>query len=66
MASEKYAAQEKYKKANEKNITLSLNIKTDGDILEKLSSMTNRTAYIKQAIRHEIEREAAQEARRIY
>lgn len=43
-------------KANTTNITMKLNHRTDADILEKLATTENRTGYIKQLIRKDIER----------
>lgn len=43
-------------KANTTNITIKLNHRTDSDIITKLSSTDNRTGYIKQLIRQDIER----------
>ena len=44
----------KYNKLNAKNITLSLNNKTDKDILQHLEKQKNKTGYIKQLIRQDI------------
>lgn len=47
-------ASEKYDKANTKQIKLKLNINTDKDILDKLSSIDNMQGYIKDLIRNDI------------
>ena len=46
--------QEKYDKANTKQIKLKLNIKTDADILEFLDKSDNKQGIIKQLIREHI------------
>lgn len=47
-------ASKKYDKANTKQIKLKLNINTDKDILDKLSSIDNIQGYIKNLIRSDI------------
>lgn len=49
-------AQIKYAKNNTKDIRISLNKKTDADILEMLESQPNKQGYIKQLIRADIEK----------
>ena len=44
----------KYDSANTKQIKLKLNVKTDADILSKLSSVQNIQGYIKDLIRKDI------------
>lgn len=50
----KYKSQERYDASNTKQIRLKLNIKTDADILEKLSEVDNMQGYIKALIRADI------------
>lgn len=52
----KYAAQNKYDKANTKVVTIKFNMKTDADILEYLEGK-NRQGTIKAALRQAIEEE---------
>ena len=56
MATNKSIIQAKYDKAHTKAYGLKLNLVTDADIIEKLSSVPNVQAYIKQAIRQDIAR----------
>ena len=49
-------ARAKYDAANTKKITFKFNLKTDADILEKLSAVDNRQGYIKALIRADIEK----------
>ncbi len=46
-----------YDVTNTKQIKLKLNIKTDADILDKLSSINNVQGYIKSLIREDISKE---------
>lgn len=48
-------ATEKYKKENIKRVVVSLNRKTDNDILERLAKEDNVQGYIKELIRKDIE-----------
>ena len=50
----KIRANAKYDKAHTTGVFLKLNKETDKDILEKLSSVSNRQGYIKNLIRHDI------------
>lgn len=50
----KYKSQERYDATNTKQIRLKLNLKTDADILEKLSEVDNMQGYIKSLIRADI------------
>jgi hypothetical protein len=50
----KYMPQARYDEQNTKQIRLKLNLKTDADILEKLSSVGNKQGYIKRLIREDI------------
>lgn len=50
------AAQERYDKANTRQIKLKLNLKTDADILEKLDSVGNKQGYIKELIRKDLKK----------
>lgn len=52
----KYKAQERYDSRNTKQIRLKLNIKTDADILEWLSTRDNMQGAIKALIRSDIDR----------
>ena len=45
----------KYNEANVKQIKLNLNIKTDADIIEKLTACSNKQGYIKSLIRKDME-----------
>jgi len=47
-------AKRDWMKANTTIITIKLNHRTDADILERLTSVTNRNGYIKQLIREDI------------
>lgn len=55
MATNKSIIQARYDKTHTKNYGLKLNLVTDSDIIEKLSSVPNVQAYIKQAIRKDID-----------
>jgi len=46
--------QTRYNKANIKNLNVPLNIKTEQDIIQKLSSVENKSGYIKSLIRADI------------
>lgn len=48
-------AQDKYDKANTVQFRMKLNLKTDADILNKLSSVPNKQGYVKALIRSDIE-----------
>lgn len=50
------AAQRRWREAHAKNITLQFNNETDADILEKLGSVANKTDYIRQLIRADLEK----------
>ena len=54
MATNKSIIQARYDSKHCKNYTLKLNLVTDADIIEKLSSVPVVQAYIKQAIRNDI------------
>lgn len=56
MATNKSIIQARYDSKHCKNYTLKLNLETDSDIIEKLSSVPVVQAYIKQAIRKDIAR----------
>ena len=45
-----------YNKKNVRQIMLSLNVKTDADIIEKLDSTGNKQGYIKSLIRKDIQK----------
>lgn len=51
-------AQRKYDAKNISHMTLSLNSKTESDIIKRLESVANRGAYIKRLIREDMERNA--------
>ena len=51
-------AKKDWKRAHTSNITLSLNHNTDPDIIKRLETVTNRTAYIKQLIRDDIAKQS--------
>ena len=46
----------RYDAANTRQIKIKLNLKTDADILERLSEVENRQGYIKDLIRQDIEK----------
>lgn len=46
----------KYNKENTKNIVLHLNITTDKDIIEYMNRKDNKTGYIKELIRADMEK----------
>ena len=46
----------RYDAANTRQIKIKLNLKTDADILERLSEVDNRQGYIKDLIRQDIEK----------
>ncbi|MCC6095217.1 MAG: hypothetical protein LIV24_09415 [Eubacterium sp.] len=50
-----YEAQKRYKKKYVKHVMLSLNKRTDTDIIKKLDSLENKQGYIKKLIRKDIE-----------
>ena len=50
-------ANAKYNKENTRNVVLHLNITTDKDILDYLNRKDNKTGYIKELIRADMERE---------
>lgn len=50
----KYMPQARYDEQHTRQIRLKLNLKTDADILEKLSSVGNKQGYIKRLIREDI------------
>lgn len=52
----RHASVTKWNKANMASIAIRLNIKTDADVLEKLSSVSNKTDYIRSLIRADIAR----------
>ena len=57
MASEsRLRANAKYDKTHTAGVFLKLNIETDKDILDKLSSVPNKQGYIKQLIRDDMNR----------
>ena len=56
MATSKSIIQARYDKAHTKAYAIKLNLVTDADIIEKLSSVPNVQAYIKQAIRADLAR----------
>lgn len=55
----KRRAIQKYDSANTKQIHLKLNIKTDADIIERLSGMNSIQGYIKDLIRADIAEQIA-------
>ena len=54
MANKATAAQAKYDKAHCRTYGLKLNLETDNDIIQKLSSVPSMQGYIKQLIRQDI------------
>lgn len=48
----------KYDKTNTRQVHLKLNLRTDGDVLEKLDSVPSKQGYIKALIRADLERAA--------
>jgi hypothetical protein len=53
----RYRANNRYIKENIRQIKCPLNVKTDADILAKLDSVPNKTAYFKELIRKDIEKD---------
>lgn len=49
-------ANAKYNKENTRNVVLHLNITTDKDILDYLNRKDNKTGYIKELIRDDMEK----------
>lgn len=62
MATNKSIIQARYDKAHTKAFAIKLNLVTDADIIEKLSSVPNVQAYIKQAIRADLARTCPEKA----
>ena len=60
----KRRAIQKYDSANTKQIHLKLNLKTDADIIERLSGQTSIQGYIKDLIREDIAEKLARECRK--
>ena len=56
MAKSHSVAQAKYDKTHCKFYTFKMNLETDADIIEKLSSVQSMQGYIKQLIREDITR----------
>lgn len=56
MAKSHSIAQAKYDKAHCKYYTLKMNLETDADVIEQLSSVPSMQGYIKQLIREDIAR----------
>lgn len=61
---ERIEYQAAWDKEHTRVVRMKLNLNTDADILARLSAAESVQGYIKQAIRHEIERESAQAAER--
>ena len=53
--SDKYMPQAKYDKVNTLHISLKLNRRTDADLIGALAATPNKQAFIKAAIRKELE-----------
>lgn len=49
-------AQAKYDAENTRQVHLKLNLRTDGDVLEKLDSVPSKQGYIKRLIRADMEK----------
>ena len=49
-----YAAQRKFEKENVRRYVLKVMVRTESDILEKLESIENKSGYIKELIRRDI------------
>lgn len=56
MANSHSIAQAKYDSTHCKYYTLKMNLETDSDVIEKLSSVESKQGYIKQLIREDIAR----------
>lgn len=56
MAKSHSIAQAKYDSTHCKYYTLKMNLETDSDVIEKLSSVESKQGYIKQLIREDIAR----------
>ena len=52
----KKKADEKWKKANLKQVKFSFNKSGDKDVLDKLDSVENKTEYVRELIREDIKR----------
>jgi hypothetical protein len=52
-----YRATQKYNKENTKTLQIRFVLNTEQDILRKLESVENKSGYIKDLIRHDIQRE---------
>lgn len=50
-----------YDEANTKGLYIKLNIKTDADIIEALSSVKNKQGYIKALIRQDLKKKLGSE-----
>lgn len=46
----------KYDRTHTKQVIMKLNLKTDADILKRLSEVDSKQGYIKRLIRHDMER----------
>lgn len=58
----KYDSQNRFNKANTKQVVLRLNIRTDADILARLDSLNeSKLGYVKRLIREDIARNATTE-----
>lgn len=55
MAARKETPQERYDRANTKQVILKLNLKTDADIIAALERSGNKQGYIKELIRKNLE-----------
>lgn len=58
MASDKYAAQNKYAAKYKKQIKIDCFTSTEQDIIDRLNEVPNKAGYIKQLIRDDIKRHA--------
>lgn len=53
----KHAAQSKYDKENTKRYVIKVMLRTESDIIQKLETITNKSGYIKNLIRQDIQEE---------
>lgn len=56
-----YDRQNRYNKRSTTMVALRLNLKTDADILERLSQVPSKMGYVKRLIREDMARERASE-----
>jgi GH18 family chitinase len=55
-----YAAQKKYKKEKSRRVSLDFFYNTEQDLLDKLASVDNKSGYIKELIRQDMQNNGGQ------